>query len=101
MRTVPWLFVLFLLGSTLGCDEKKPVPTEPSASPIPAASLVNLIDASVLGEPTDPPAPAGDLKLELERFVNVDTCVTERAKIDPLIGDALGAIGYETFLRDA
>src|SRR5262249_11045006 len=38
---------------------------------------------------------------ELERFINVDTCVSERAKIDPLIGDALGAIGYETFLRDA
>ena len=39
--------------------------------------------------------------MELERFVNLDTCVQERAKVDPLIGDALGAIGYDTFLRDA
>ena len=51
--------------------------------------------------PVDPPAPAGDLKSELERFVNVDTCVAERAKLDPLVGDALGAIGYDTFLHDA
>src|SRR5262249_20086008 len=51
--------------------------------------------------PTDPPPPAGDLKGELERFVNVDACVSERAKLDPLVGDALGALGYDTFLRDA
>jgi len=84
------------------CEEKKAPPPEPGA-PAPAVSeLAELvIDAGVIGEPADPPAPAGDLKAELERFVNVDTCVAERAKLDPLVGDALGAIGYETFLRDA
>ena len=59
------------------------------------------LDAGALSETTDPPAPPGDLKAELERFVSVDTCVKERANIDPLVGDALRAIGYDTFLRDA
>lgn len=68
---------------------------------MPSTLAVLGMDASVLSDPIDPPPPAGDLKSELDRFVNVDTCVTERAKLDPLVGDALGAIGYETFLRDA
>lgn len=94
-----------LLSSALvvlaACEEKKAPPPEPSPAP-PASDLAELgLDAGVLGEPLDPPAPAGDLQSELDRFVNVDQCVTERAKLDPLIGDALGAIGYETFLRDA
>ncbi len=83
------------------CDDSKkaapPEPPSPSASPMPTLGL----DAGALIDPIDPPAPAGDLKAELDRFVNVDTCVAERAKLDPLVGDALGAIGYETFLRDA
>ncbi len=95
-----------LFGALLfaGCEEKKP-PPEPS-EPAPAVSALGELeldglDGGVLGEPLDPPAPAGDLQGELDRFVNVDQCVTERAKLDPLVGDALGAIGYETFLRDA
>jgi hypothetical protein len=83
-----------------GCDESKP-PPERSVVPPPNASAALEIDAGVLGDPLDPPAPAGDLKAELDRFVNVEQCVGERAKLDPLVGDALGAIGYETFLRDA
>jgi len=102
------LLLLPVLACCASCDEKKP--TDPSAGSAASSALAppspsNLaalgVDASVLGDPIDPPAPAGDLKAELERFVNVDTCVNERAKLDPLVGDALGAIGYETFLRDA
>ena len=59
------------------------------------------LDAGAFSETTDPPAPPGDLKAELDRFVNVETCVRERANVDPLVGDALRAIGYDTFLRDA
>jgi hypothetical protein len=90
-----------------GCDDKKPMPPESStgnvgtAPPSPSSLAALGVDASVLGDPIDPPAPAGDLKAELDRFVNIDTCVNERSKLDPLVGDALGAIGYETFLRDA
>jgi hypothetical protein len=83
------------------CEEKRPAPPPEPAPPPNSSSLAALgIDAGVLGEPLDPPAPAGDLKQDLDRFVNVDQCVAERAKLDPLVGDALGAIGYETFLRD-
>ena len=90
----------------VACDDKKPpVPAPPAASVSPAspASVMTLLglDAGSLSETTDPPAPPGDLKSELDRFVSVDTCVKERANIDPLVGDALRAIGYDTFLRDA
>ncbi|MBX3234131.1 MAG: hypothetical protein KIT84_06270 [Labilithrix sp.] len=88
----------FLLAA---CDDKpKEAPSEP---PPPKAEIPGL-DAGLLGEgqlAIDPPAPPGDLKAELDRFVNLDTCVNERAKLDPLVGDAIGAIGYDTLLRDA
>lgn len=82
-----------------GCDDTK-TPPPPGTSP-PASASVTLpaLDGGV--ELGDPPPPAGDLKEELERFVNVEQCVSERAKIDPLLGDALRGIGYDTFVRDA
>lgn len=87
------------LALTAACEEKPKdeLPTPPA----PVASVANELGFDASAFATDPPAPAGDLKLELDRFVNIDTCVTERAKLDPLVGDALGAIGYDTFLRDA
>ncbi|MDF2695879.1 MAG: hypothetical protein K0S65_4262 [Labilithrix sp.] len=99
--TRPGMAGLLFAMLCASCDEKKPStpPLEPAAPPM--ASELASLDAGVLGEPLDPPAPAGDLKEELDRFVNVDQCVADRAKLDPLVGDALGAIGYETFLRDA
>ncbi len=59
------------------------------------------LDAEALAPPTDPPAPAGDLRAEIDGFTTLDACVTEHARTDPLVGDALRAIGYDTFLRDA
>lgn len=105
-RLVAALVVLGAAGATAAaCDDAKPpVPAPPaSAAPASPASVMALLglDAGALSETTDPPAPPGDLKAELERFVSVDTCVKERANIDPLVGDALRAIGYDTFLRDA
>jgi hypothetical protein len=97
------LALLLLVATTAACDEsrKPPPPSEGLAAPA-ASDLADLgVDAAGIFELTDPPAPAGDLKAEIERFVNVDTCVAERAKLDPLVGDALRAIGYDTFLRDA
>ena len=59
------------------------------------------LDAGAFVDTSDPPPPAGDLKADLDRFVNIETCVKERANLDPLVGDGLRAIGYDTFLRDA
>jgi hypothetical protein len=97
------LAAALLAAAASGCDDKKSAPeaTAKTGSSPALSAIANNLDASVLGDPSDPPAPAGDLKEDLDRFVNVDTCVAERAKLDPLVGDALGAIGYETFLRDA
>ena len=100
---LPSLTRLLVAAAVLcaACDEKRLVgsgPPAPSAAPSGLSALG--LDAGIL-DAVDPPAPAGDLKAELDRFVNIDTCVAERAKIDPLVGDALNAIGYETFLRDA
>jgi hypothetical protein len=88
----------------IACDDKNPtVRPAPSVTPATPASVAAAlgIDAGGLVDTADPPAPAGDLKAELDRFVNVETCVKERANLDPLVGDALRAIGYDTFLRDA
>ena len=89
----------------IACDDKKlgPMPAATSSAPASPASVVAMLglDAGAFSETTDPPAPPGDLKGELDRFVNVETCVRERANVDPLVGDALRAIGYDTFLRDA
>jgi hypothetical protein len=51
--------------------------------------------------PPDPPPPSGDLKTELESFTTLDACVARHAGLDPLVGDALRALGYDGFLRDA
>jgi hypothetical protein len=89
----------------VACDDRKGPMPPPSASSAPASpgSVVAMlgIDAGALIETTDPPPPAGDLKADLDRFVSVDSCVKERANLDPLVGDALRGIGYDTFLRDA
>ncbi|HEX3772045.1 MAG TPA: hypothetical protein VHV30_14315, partial [Polyangiaceae bacterium] len=102
----------------LGCDDSNPAGLDPGklksletppGRPPPADSS-DLALARALGldgglddslDPVDPPAPAGDLKAEIAHFTSVDACVVERARVDPLVGDALEAIGYDTFLRDA
>lgn len=107
-RRVAWTFAvasLVVAGAAFaGCDERpKGPPPPPSAAPAsPSGVAATLgIDAGLLGEPPDPPAPAGDLKADIDGFVNLDTCVRARANMDPLVGDALRSIGYDTFLRDA
>jgi len=85
----------------VACDRESPPP--PPAPPAPVASIAKAlgVDASEVEAPVDPPAAAGDLKAEIDAFTTVDACVTQRAHIDPLLGDALEAIGYDTFVRDA
>lgn len=91
-------------AGVIACEGNKPgPPPAPSVAPASPSSVAAVlgIDAGGFIDTSDPPAPAGDLKAELDRFVNVETCVKERANLDPLVGDAIRAIGYDTFLRDA
>lgn len=90
----------------LGCDDsaKRPIPLEPPRPAAPASSIAEAlgVDASALViEPADPPPPSGNLRDELEHFSTVDACVKERGRLDPILGDAMLAVGYETFTRDA
>lgn len=106
MRRLAILAVL----ACVACDDKASKrPFGPAATdvvPPPASSGIAATlgaigaDAGPL-DLVDPPAPAGDLAKELEGFVNIETCVAQRASIDPLLADALRAIGYDTFVRDA
>jgi hypothetical protein len=70
---------------------------------MPIASVVAKlgIDAGELEAVVDPPAPVGDFRAELAAFTTVDACVAQRGAMDPAVGDALEAIGYDTLLRDA
>lgn len=92
--------MLFALGSA--CDEGHSARLD-TASPLPSAALPKIlgIDAQSLPPPADPPAPAGNLQAELEAFTTIDACVEARARLDPLVGEAIEAIGYDTLLRDA
>ena len=58
------------------------------------------LDAGEFEQTVDPLAPAGDLTADIAAFTTVDSCVQTHAHLDPLVGDALEAIGYDTFLRD-
>jgi hypothetical protein len=73
----------------------------PSPPDLPGIAKLLGVDAGELEAPVDPPAQAGDLRTDIERFTTVDGCVLERARLDPMLGDALEAIGYDTFVRDA
>lgn len=100
MRSFWWLSCLAL--AILACDSKgkeRPVPVPMPMAPTAIAEKLKL-DAGMLDLPTDPIGPAGDLQGEAARFTSIDACVNEHAKLDPLVGDAIRAIGYDTFLRD-
>lgn len=91
--------------SLAACDRGNHADPASHAVPAPIASVARAlgVDAADLepGNPRDPPAPSGDLKAELDTFANIDACVKDHARMDALVGDALEAIGYDTFLRDA
>jgi hypothetical protein len=100
---LPLSAVLVLLA---GCDGDHghgapPASTEPPPAPVASIAHALGLDAGELEPSVDPPAPAGDLKAELDAFTTVDACAQQHARVDPLVGDALEAIGYDTFLRDA
>src|ERR1019366_5592349 len=80
-------------GSSGGSSERS---NERGTSPGSADPLTALYADAGLEVGGAPPAPAGDLKAEIARFTTLDACVNERARVDPIVGDALEAIGYDT-----
>ncbi len=98
---------LIAVATLAACDRDGPSPPDPSqrgaAPAVPVASVARALglDASELETPVDPPPAPGDLRAEIDAFTSVEACVEQRARLDPLLGDALEAIGYDTFVRDA
>jgi hypothetical protein len=94
---------LFFTGflALAGCDREDPTPRPVEVAPRARVATALGLDAADLEPSVDPPAPAGDLEGEIAAFTTVDTCVAQRAAGDPLLGDALEAIGYDTLIRDA
>jgi hypothetical protein len=99
------------LALCAGCDrspfdaERTLAPPEPT-DPEPTAARARRggpvdMEGGISLERTDPTPPAGDLREDVARFTTLDTCVAQHAVLDPLVGDAVRSIGYDTLLRDA
>ncbi len=78
------------------------IPGEPGTPPPGRGRAPAIdIDGGFVIDRSDPPPPAGDLREDVTRFTTLDACVAQHAVIDPLVGDAVRSIGYDTLLRDA
>jgi hypothetical protein len=91
---------LVAVAFVLGCQDKTPPKEDAAPSASALAKGLGLDAAGLAPEPSDPVAPAGNLREEAERFSTLEQCVIERAKVDPLVGDAIRAIGYDTLFYD-
>jgi hypothetical protein len=86
----------------LACDNDKKSQEIVPASPSAIAHTLGFDAAQLGGTLIDPEKPAGDLTADLATFTSVEACMKQRAaSLDPLVGDAVDAIGYDTLLRDA
>ncbi|HEY2513237.1 MAG TPA: hypothetical protein VGI39_20350 [Polyangiaceae bacterium] len=109
-RRVAFLGSLVLLFSIAAACDKNPfesdrpapaeLPPQTPASPGSHDPGVSM-DGAAPVEHADPPSPAGDLREDAERFTTLDTCVAQHPLTDPLVGDAVRSIGYDTLIRDA
>jgi hypothetical protein len=90
------------LLALVACDDDSARARPPRpASPVGSATGAREGDGGEVPDSVDPPAPAGDLGADIAAFTTLDACVAARSGVDPLVGDALEAIGYDTLLRDA
>lgn len=94
------LFFAAIAASALACHDDEPKPTETVSSP--SADLRALgIDAQGILPVVDPPRAAGDFLADVASFSTLEECMQTRSKMDPVLGEALDNIGYDTFVRDA
>jgi len=49
----------------------------------------------------DPQAPGGDLARDIAAFTTLDACVHAHRITDPVLGDAIDTLGYDTLVGDA
>jgi hypothetical protein len=99
-RSVQVTSLFFLLGVG-GCDREGSRRSPLEQAPVASVEKALGVEAGELELRADPPTAAGDLAGEIASFSTVDACVDSHAHLDPLLGDALEAIGYDTFVRDA
>jgi len=93
------LFCAFA-GVIAACDKDEPSSSTPPSTSAIAAALG--MDASALEAPlVDPPRPSGDLRADIAHFTTLEACMKERGRLDPVVGDALDHVGYDTLVRDA
>jgi hypothetical protein len=99
-------------AASSACDkspfEEEPAPPPPRSPPGPHAPGADPTGAPGLDfdggpyvEGSDPPPRAGDLKSDVEAFTSLERCIAQHASLDPVVGDAIQSIGYDTLLRDA
>lgn len=83
------------------CDDDAPRP--PSVGGGDPAALAEAIgkDAEALQLALDPPAKAGDLRADIETFADIESCARAHAALDPIVADAVDAIGYDELVHDA
>ncbi len=73
-----------------------------SASPGSVASSVRALAERLEDGGAIESAPSGgDLGADIERFTTLDACVVSRRVEDAVLGDALLALGYDGFTKDA
>src|SRR6266542_6732339 len=98
--------IVFPPMMTTACDRSAPPRPEPEPPARRPASQMDReferlkLEAGI--EIADDPAPpSGDLKGDIESFTTLDACVRARTAMDPLLGDAIDALGYDGLPRDA
>lgn len=66
-----------------------------------ASSVRALAERLEDGGAIEPAPNGGDLGADIERFTSLDACVVSRRVEDAVLGDALLALGYDGFTKDA
>ena len=99
------LVVVSLAAASLGCEgrpRRRELPPEPAPQKVRApTSSAAVAELPIEVGDGDPAAPAGDLAAELEAFTTMRDCVTKHRVEDPVVADALDAMGYDSFVGDA
>ena len=89
----------------VACKGKRPQ-QNPAGSAVVSAAVLAAANKLRAESPDtelrlDPPALPGDIAGDLAGFESVARCVELRGTMDPLLGDGLSTLGYQTFVYDA